>query len=374
MKKVFTLLTLTLTGFLSFGQMTGQLFRGTLKPGSAANSVMAVIRSSSAFNGQVTNVQFTFQIPNTVSPRPTVSIKSNPLSTYIPTANYLTQVVNENGFFTYLFAATTTGSPVYNFSANAEINALEVEITGATVNMSTVRLSHLPSGGSTYQLAFFVEVGGNDNTNYTSMFYGNGGINGGSYEAYSFIPLQSAALPLTWLNFSAQKQNGSAFVKWDVANQVNNDYFEVQVSNNGSTFSTIGKVTATGKTSYSFTDPNINKLQGSYAHYRIRQVDKDGKASYSEIRKLLISGKDFAFTVVGNPIKGNTLNIGVQSPENSEGVVTVVDLNGRQVFMKNITWSSGYSQQALNIPFLPAGSYTANLVTASEKYQVRFMK
>ena len=79
-------------------------FRATLKPGGISNSVMIALLPNSSFVGKFSNVQFTLQIPNTV-PQPTVTIRSNPLSTYIPTVNYNTQVTNEGGFYTFLFSA-----------------------------------------------------------------------------------------------------------------------------------------------------------------------------------------------------------------------------------------------------------------------------
>src|SRR2546430_1595953 len=127
MKKIF--ITTLLAGFLS--SSFAQTFMGTLKAGSAANSVMMAIKPGATFSGQITAVEFVLQVPNTVATIPIVTIKSNPLSAYIP-AYTAAPPNNEGGYYTYLFAATTFGSPVYNFTINTEIDALELQMSGVS--------------------------------------------------------------------------------------------------------------------------------------------------------------------------------------------------------------------------------------------------
>jgi hypothetical protein len=214
MKKITILLSAIVLG-MSAVYAQGS-FRATLKPGAISNSVMIALLPNSSFVGKFSNVQFTLQIPNTV-PQPTVTIRSNPLSTYIPTVNYNTQVTNEGGFYTFLFSAAITGNPDYNFTS-VEFDALEIVFNNSNGPV-TGRLAHLPNGGSTGQLAFFVEIGGNDLTDYASSFYGAGASNGGAYEAYSFVPLSNLGLPVTWLKFEVAKRDNDAVLNWITADE-----------------------------------------------------------------------------------------------------------------------------------------------------------
>ena len=52
----------------------------------------------------------------------------------------------------------------------------------------------------------------------------------------------TGALPLTLLNFSLTKQNTTARLNWQTANEVNTAYFNVQRSPDAINFTTVGKV------------------------------------------------------------------------------------------------------------------------------------
>lgn len=73
-------------------------------------------------------------------------------------------------------------------------------------------------------------------------------------------------------------------VSWKTFSEVNNDRFEVQRSEEGSQFTTIGEVPGAGNSStvqqYAFTD---NGAVAPVYYYRLRQVDTDGTARYSGI-------------------------------------------------------------------------------------------
>jgi len=184
----------------------------------------------------------------------------------------------------------------------------------------------------------------------------------------------AAILPVTWLNFSVQQQNSNAVLTWVVANQVNNQYFQIEVADDGSNFHVIGKVPATAGSTYSFTDINFSRSIGAYAYYRIKHVDKDGRFTYSEIKRLRVIRKDFVFSIVENPVKGNEIKISIQSPDDSKGVIKIFDMNGKQVMARNITWLSGGSQQRISTPYLAGGTYLISLTTTRGQYQVKFIR
>jgi hypothetical protein len=269
--------------------------------------------------------------------------------------------------------------PTLNFAANAEVDLLEIFFNG-NVNTSQVRLAQLPNGGITgpnagnYQ--FYLAFNGTDRVNQPAQFYGTGSFNSGlGYAGYGYASVNGVALPLRWLTFSAQKQNGNAIVKWEVANQVNNDYFEIEAGKDAALLSTIGKVeSVVNKSVYQFTDANILKRGGEYVYYRIKQVDKEGKFTYSEIKKISISGTDFSFGVITNPIRGRELKINLQSHNNSKGTLRIFDLYGKQVYLSNVTWTAGYSEQIIQLPELAKGSYVASLSAGTEQYQAKFVK
>jgi len=86
------------------------------------------------------------------------------------------------------------------------------------------------------------------------------------------------ALPLT----GAELQIGN-MLEWSTALELNNERFIVQRSLDGISYEDIGRVDAAGlsskETPYHFMDIGINDQK---AYYRLKQIDDDGTASYSQ--------------------------------------------------------------------------------------------
>ncbi|MHA4844617.1 LamG domain-containing protein [Flavitalea antarctica] len=89
-------------------------------------------------------------------------------------------------------------------------------------------------------------------------------------------------LPLKWLEFKGLEQNKMVTLKWTVANMTNTQSFEVESSKDGQHFHHAGSVRANaGISDYTYQVPGTTSTGNKY--FRIRQVDNDGKFSYSAI-------------------------------------------------------------------------------------------
>ncbi|MCW3105536.1 MAG: hypothetical protein JWQ09_42 [Segetibacter sp.] len=382
MKRVYiTTILLTLTGIISNAQMTGQLIQGTIKASTGVtDAAIAVIRSSATFNGKFSNVQFTFQIPTSVSPQPTVTIKSNPLNNYIPTANYLTQVTTEDGYYNYLFAALPPDvSPVYNFVATTEIEALEVQVHGLNGQVIPIRLASLANGGSTGQLNFYIEISGNNNTNVTSMFYGAGAVNGGSYSAYSYVPLSPSLVPLKLVSFSVIKSSDNAILKWSVENQSpTNSHFEIERSTNGSLFKQFGRsnIVHNGMTAntYTYTDQNISTIKNNgLIYYRIKQLDKDGQYIYSEIKTVRLYGQAIGANVYPNPVK-DVATITFDIGRKASVTISVLNTEGKEIQKYEMAGLQGINTKNINIGMFSSGTYLIKIKAGNETAILPFVK
>lgn len=99
-------------------------------------------------------------------------------------------------------------------------------------------------------------------------------------------------LPVTLLNFNGALKGNDALLQWQTANELDNNYFNVQRSTAGSTFTTVGKVQAKNGSDnnyYNFTDAGVTALGVNTIYYRLQQVDLDGKNDYSQTIKLDIA-------------------------------------------------------------------------------------
>ena len=122
-------------------------------------------------------------------------------------------------------------------------------------------------------------------------------------------------LPVVWGNFTAEKVNSTALLKWTTVSEQNVDKFVIERSFDGRNYTEIGSVKATGNSSvtrsYTFTDSKPVKGTNSY---RIRLTDNDGKQSLSEIRSLIFDEIKNIISIAPNPardkvmltVRGNT--------------------------------------------------------------------
>ena len=349
--------------FLLIGKWgISQTVQGTLLPGSAINRVIFAIKASAPFSASFSNVLFVLQIPNTVSPIPTVSIFNNPLSGFIPTASYNNSTVNsttpiafsnEGGYYNYLFSSVPTGQPPYNFLTTTT-NVLEVQITGAP-GTATVRFASLPSGGASTLHYFYIEAGGFDYTNEAAMFYGTGFSNGGSYLALSFVPLPNVSLPVTFTNYNVRCNDKGALLTWGTATEQNSLKFEIQRNTNGTNWITIDNVAAAGNSTtqrnYQYVD-----LYGGSAFYRIRQVDKDGKFIYTAVKHTDCKTSQFDVTLYPVPAR-DKLNVIIKSDIAVKTELQILDMSGR-IMSRTVTQvNKGNNNIVLQVNDLPGGQY-----------------
>jgi hypothetical protein len=154
-------------------------------------------------------------------------------------------------------------------------------------------------------------------------------------------------LPVRYLNFTAEKQGTAVMLRWQVADQLNNDRFEIEQSVGGGSFKNIGVVAAfSNRNDYEFyhPSPSIDKAN----QYRLKQIDKDGKFTYSPVRLVKFSGKNI-FTLSPNPA---TDMIKVYS-DKTGFFIHVYDQGGKK--LKSQLVSNGTAE--INITALPKGVY-----------------
>ena len=216
MRKSITILPLLILIFSdSIAQRKGKIFSGTFKQGSTANSFIVALKPNVSFSGSITNVQFTIQVPEYIQSQH-INIDNNLLSDYIPTSSYQIITSHENGYTNYLFNAILEGMPPFEFKSGSEIEVIEISLNGIAEKWKDIRLAHLANGGlQTRQMCFYVEVDGNDNTNYDQMFYGREKMNSGKFSSYSYVPVidneyinpQQSTIAQTSVNTVLMKEN-----------------------------------------------------------------------------------------------------------------------------------------------------------------------
>ena len=122
----------------------------------------------------------------------------------------------------------------------------------------------------------------------------------------------SAALPVQLAYFEAVATQAGTELRWQTANERNNDYFSIERSTDGRIFAEIAQVSGYGDSDtaidYAFTDAALPAARVLY--YRLRQMDFDGTASYSDVATVTVPNANGTWTVGPNPApRGATLAV-----------------------------------------------------------------
>ena len=164
-------------------------------------------------------------------------------------------------------------------------------------------------------------------------------------------------LPISLGNFSYTLINKTIRLHWETLSEANTKYFAIERSSDGTNFTTLGNTAAAGNSSdkrtYSFADNNPRYIN----HYRIRQVDVDGKFSYTKMLFVKVPQAN-PLEVQGNIIKDN-LKVVIHRGEANIGSLILYDFSGKKIQQFKATAGS----QTLNFSSIASGSYLLQLLT-----------
>lgn len=175
-------------------------------------------------------------------------------------------------------------------------------------------------------------------------------------------------LPVKFISFDIVRQNNDVLVQWETAEEMNNSYYELQRSDNGSDWNTISHVTATAAPtnthSYSYVDKNVpHKL----FYYRIREVDADGKYAITQVRALKNEMGNTEITVSAGP--SNLIYLHFSEQVKGSVVVRLVSSNGQTISREKFNEPAG--QVTVGAQNAIKGIY---VVTVADGQNLKFSK
>jgi hypothetical protein len=102
------------------------------------------------------------------------------------------------------------------------------------------------------------------------------------------------------IDFTANYSNPNVGLKWTTSQEHNFNYFMIERSTDGANFNQVALVFGAGesdtKISYSYNDKDL-KGRGGIIYYRLKQVDIDGKFSYSNVRIIRLGDEKKSVTL-----------------------------------------------------------------------------
>lgn len=196
------------------------------------------------------------------------------------------------------------------------------------------------------------------------------------------ISINGTLLPVEMASFNAETTSkGGVQLVWETASETNNDYFDIQHSQNGKDFNTIKTINGAGTTTtpqyYSWIDPN--PIPGTN-YYRLKQVDFDRRFQFSEVKAVEVispNGLSIAnnqFNIYPNPAS-NDLYLNPIRTFDQPVSFDIVNMLGRSVLSGKMDGSKSANSH-INIEQLQAGSYLIRLSAPNHRVLqiARFIK
>lgn len=181
-----------------------------------------------------------------------------------------------------------------------------------------------------------------------------------------------ATLPVTLINFSAQRQASHILLKWSTASEQNSRSFTVERSNSSiaNSWIPVGSLTAAGISTstrlYSLIDNNVN-IGANY--YRLRSTDLDGHYSISNVKAVWFDeSQAVQVKIFPNPVSQNLVITGVKQGS----IIFLLDMAGKSLLEQQAT---GNGTDQLEISRLESAIYLLKIIsTEGNTITIKFIK
>ncbi|WP_018614670.1 cadherin-like beta sandwich domain-containing protein [Segetibacter koreensis] len=200
----------------------------------------------------------------------------------------------------------------------------------------------------------------NDNTGITDIA-GNTAL--GSYtnsEEYTIVA--SSTLPVTLTDFKAYGKGNEVQVTWKATAEINVKRYEIEKSAGGRSFMKAGEVLSRENgisTIYKWTD---NHPEHGNNFYKLKIIDKDGTAKYSETRLVVFNDDANYLKVNPNPVTDKTLKLTMGNMAPGKYELALYDNKGQRVFSSSIDHNGESAAKIIQLPtLLTTGIYNLHL-------------
>lgn len=269
-------------------------------------------------------------------------------ATSAPAAGFTNQV-NGNTVTTRIIEIFTTSTCAVACATNPQGETLRGTVTGAaglyTFNNGSPIFGYLSATATTSGCLGSTSAADNCRTSEFSTCFSN-------------------SLPVEFITFNAKIITDKRVeLSWKTSMELNNDYFVIERSIDGLTFIEAEKVKGTGNSNnlkaYSFIDQlkeDHNKI-----YYRIKQVDVDGKFTYTNVESVVFDLSNI-FTVFPNPNVGEFTIAGYSE---SEAQLSIYAPYGKLIIEATIQSINNRIELPINLKEMKKGIYYTRIQTSS---------
>jgi pectin methylesterase-like acyl-CoA thioesterase len=180
--------------------------------------------------------------------------------------------------------------------------------------------------------------------------------------------VNTSVMPLQLLTFNASNASGGVQLSWKTAQEISTSHFEIERSNDGRSFASVGSVNATSNlngSSYSHVDPFL--LSGK-TYYRLKMYDRDGSFTFSKI--IALTANRQLVSIYPNP--ATQLITVSHSTARPGSFISIVDATGKIVLQSTVEPQA--LQTTLDVQRLSQGVYLLKLSNGAEVTSSQFIK
>jgi len=167
-------------------------------------------------------------------------------------------------------------------------------------------------------------------------------------------------LPVSLLNFSGRRVDGTSQLSWTTSTEQNNSHFVVERSRDGKSFSKLSASIVSkapngnSQTALDYGYTDATPFEG-HNYYRLQQHDLDGNISHSKVVDVYF-GNDMLVNLYPNPVN-SLLNVDIQTPKATGAQVKITDATGRTVKVVELSLQAGNNTTQIDLQDLADGVY-----------------
>ena len=230
---------------------------------------------------------------------------------------------------------------------------------------STISIVNLPSPLPQYSwqhfsipLSTFATNGLDLTHGIAQLLFSGGGGSATLYVENVYFSQSVTTLPVNLAAFNVVKAGSTAQLSWKTLSEINNKGFAVERSADGITWNQLQFVNASTSgsngASYSATD---NSPLSGVNYYRLKQVDNDGKFTYSSTASVNFGSTDVVgFSFYPNPAKSQ-INVALQTVQSSNASLSIVNVDGKTVKTIALTSQQSNSNIQISVSDIAKGNY-----------------
>ncbi len=191
---------------------------------------------------------------------------------------------------------------------------------------------------------------------------------------------QLSVLPVKFTLFDVAKKDNDALINWAVSNEdANTNRYEIERSTDGVSFEAIQTLlpqnNGLSTNNYSKTDASLTNIKsvGLILYYRIKQVDNDGKTSFTDIKMVRLGNKSNLITAFPNPVKDFT-TVQMEFAKAEQVTMSLCNVDGKTVQNFTLQAVKGINTKKVDLNNLPSGNYMLKVTTASDVKTIKLIK